>query len=501
MKKTFKVYKDADGNFKRHEARRNNQRGDYSFSDKQTRRYSEFQTHFEISKERIDNIKKIRDLIDDFPIFEKCVKRISLDAAGQEFRIISQQKRAEKFANKFVKDIDYINRRSDFIANALFFGDMFLELVVDTTMRTGYNISDLIMLPPETMHRNVDEKGIFKSQDKAFFQAVDFYDEGNRVYFPSWKIVHARNDRYTNKFPIYGRPLVRSSYTVARMLLMQITDMVMGRHTSAGKRTAFIAPEKFASPNPGQSPAEYMRECIEGTDDNPIVEDVQTNYYLPYGSDVTMLDPKNQQLSNVDDILLLLAVVSVGLEYPFMKLLGGMFPGLSTSGPAMQYADKIVDRLLRDISIFEKTEIIKPILNFEFKANMFNEPKYEIEFPRPNVEDEDTLSRRLTTEVAAGRMSRETAWKMSGMDRIRTWDEEWRSILTEELMLSSAKGAGSNNERQVGETEPGSGNKGQDDDSSNPPKQNRFTPFNIEDVLRKPMDGDNGRGSTFKRNK
>jgi hypothetical protein len=169
---------------------------------------------------------------------------------------------------------------------------------------------------------------------------------------------------------------------------------------------------------------EFKRNNLDGKE-----EDALTTYVTGGNVELDQKDPKNVQLSNVDDVKMLLDVFKVGLLYP-LELLGVGVGTVGVSEGELGNLEAVMKRAISMAYQFEEYEIVRPLLEFELALHG-KFVSFDLIYKPYAAEDQNKQSKRLNSEFQVGRISAETTWNLEYRQH-GTWQEEEERILAEQ---------------------------------------------------------------------
>lgn len=143
----------------------------------------------------------------------------------------SENQRMADIANEWIKRVKLDKRkvRREHGVRLLKHGNLVIQNVVSDQKR----VESLIVMPTTMMKPLLDEKGQFRSVEKAYVQ-TDFSGMMEMVTFAKWQISWGDIDKESNE--IYGRPVIDAERKRAYQIGMTDDDMVIRRRYRAPLR-------------------------------------------------------------------------------------------------------------------------------------------------------------------------------------------------------------------------------------------------------------------------
>lgn len=379
--------------------------------------------------ERYELYEAYSDMSEDGAIADKVLERLCMDATQNPVQIKAASRRKTIILD-FLRTIKW-DEVSASLAYLLFSkGDLFLQKVYTTSSnprRLAY-ISEIASLPAETMIRKSNEKDQFENPNHAYDQ-VDDIRNGSfaRVLFPfpEGKILHARNDVLRSKVFGYGRSCWKPAVRIFNMALMLLEDSAIGRHQSTqnlrvhqvGKESNVGVTEPIIK--------DYARKVMA------VLKPDTTDLFIDGKTTIQQYGGTKQVLSGVDDIRLMLSILSIALDYPIDLMNGGSSD--DSGGEELFRKEVVLARTIQAMMKKINTMILRPLIDTELSlANSSGE--YEIVTQPVTFEDKSKKSKRGITEVQSNIISKETYFEENKGGR--TWDEEKKRLENQRMFES-----------------------------------------------------------------
>lgn len=397
-----------------------------------------------INRERLKVYDDLWKMFEDSPLVKSTTEQFLYDATAEKFTIRCEDKEATTIMYDFLERTEYYVNRYYFLFRMVYLGDVFVQRTLGEAYgRRNATIwtESLAVLPEYTMYRNSNPFDEFADVRKAFYQQIpvvpykqDFLSP--KLYLPVWQVRHARWDVWNQRYPLYGVPALGSARIEYNTFHRTARFMAIARQSSAYRKLVWQLGSK-ESPYTPEQVRNWVKENLDGKEETPLTE-----FAVPGNIDVKAIDPENRQLTNVDDVKLLLDVFKAGLLYP-LELLGMGAGSVGLSEGEMGTLEAVLKRKISFLYMSEEYELLRPLLEFELALhNKF--VKFDIVYKPYALEDQNKKNKRLNSEVQLRRVSRETAWNLEHRE-IGTWEEEAERLLAEErqgLTLTSTPGGG-----------------------------------------------------------
>lgn len=367
--------------------------------------------------ERYELYESFDAMSEDGAIADKVLERLCMDATQYPVQIKAASRR-KRIILDMLKTINWEQQAASYAYLLLSKGDLFLQKVYNQSSnprRIAY-IDSIVSLPAETMIRNNNEKDEFVNPNQAYHQVDDIRNGSfSRVLFmfPEGKILHARNDMLRSKMLGYGRSCWHSSIRIFNMVLMLLEDSAIGRHQSTqnlrvhqvGKDSNVGVTEPIIK--------DYARKIMS------VLKADTTDLFIDGKTSIQQYGGTKNVLSGVDDIRLMLAVLSIALDYPIDLMNGGSSD--DSGGEELFRKEVVLARTIQSVMKKINSQILMPLIDTELAlANAMGE--YEIVTLPVTFEDKSKKSKRGVTEVQANIISKETYFEENkqGLD----WEEE-----------------------------------------------------------------------------
>jgi hypothetical protein len=366
---------------------------------------------------RYDLYQAFSDMSEDGAIADKVLERLCMDATQEPVQIKAASRRRTIILD-LLRTIKWEEMAAS-LAYLLFSkGDLFIQKVYtksSNSRRLAY-ISRIVSLPPETIIRRSNAKDEFDDPSKAYHQVDDIRNgDYARVLFmfPQGKILHARNDVLRSKTFGYGRSCWHPCVRIFNMALMLLEDSAIGRHQSTqnlrvhqvGKDSSVGVTEPIIK--------DYARKVMK------VLKPDTTDLFIDGKTSIQQYGGTKNVLSGVDDIRLMLAVLSIALDYPIDLMNGGSSD--DSGGEELFRKEVVLSRTIQAMIRKINTLILRPLIDTELAlANSSGE--YEIITKPVTFEDKSKKSKRGITEVQSNIISKETYFEENKSGR--TWEEE-----------------------------------------------------------------------------
>lgn len=250
----------------------------------------------------------------------------SIDGVQMSFMVTSKDPKVQQVLDRTNQICSLHQKVRPLIRNLVKYGDMFAEIVINNNLQ----LVDLKQLPPRTMHRNQDLQGNLRIQAPKYvngecvnsvgmcaFDQRDWEDEDKVVaaFYP-WQIVHARLN--WDGFSAYGRSLLRVSRTTWKKLRTLEEAMVIARITRAYMKLVFYIDTTGLGQVEKQAVLQNYQQAVRTrarVDQKREAQyQVLTDFFMTTGyidmdgksvqqaSKVDVIDPKNGDLHQIDDV-------------------------------------------------------------------------------------------------------------------------------------------------------------------------------------------------------
>jgi hypothetical protein len=288
--------------------------------------------------------------------------------------------------------------------------------------RLGY-ITDVISMPPSTMVRNHNDKDEFNNPNIAYLQVDDIRNgSASRVLFtfPESKIVHARNDLLRTQTFGYGRGIWFSAVRIFNMVMTLLEDAVYTRHlTTQSIRVHRIGKESPVGVNE-MMVKDYQRKMSE------VLKPDTTDLMIDGKTVIEQIGGPKSVMSGVDDIRLMISVLSVALDYPIDLMSGGVSD--DSGGEELFRKEVVLARTIQRLMNKLNALVLIPLIETELAlANAYG--PYEIVTQPVTFEDKSKKSKRGIMEVQTGISSKQTYFEENKVGR--TWQEEKKRLKQE----------------------------------------------------------------------
>ncbi len=241
---------------------------------------------------------------------------------GSNLTVTANSPAAQSVVDQVMEDCHLAERSWGLARDLRKYGDKFLEIVVDDSLR----VRRVKSLPQGELYRQEDEYG--RLSPVAFRQVRNGVDCAT---FASWQVVHLRNNRQADE--MYGRSGLRTARRIWRMLSLLEDSLVNARLMRGYQKLVHFLPvsDGATTQERQQMVQDYIRAMTTTTTINPTTgaleqqnnpANVTTDYYLTVGpgdspkTGVVSLDPQNQQLQQIPDMEYFQNLLMAGLEVP-----------------------------------------------------------------------------------------------------------------------------------------------------------------------------------------
>ena len=400
-------------------------------------------------------LEEVRKMSLDGPLADKVLERLVADATSTPVRIDARPRR-KRVVQDMLKQVKYEEIREELIYLMLRDGDLFLQKIFAPSIepkRLGF-IEGIVRMPTETMVRNTNERDQFVDEDKAFFQVDNIRNSllsRRKIPFPYAKIVHARVDATKSPFFRYGRSIWISGMKNYQMAMLMLEDSVIQRHQNtqsvlwhlvgAGSdmrvNKTFI--QQYATEVENQWNEETTQMFVDG----------RTKFEQTGGT--------KQVMGNVDDIMLILSILAVALDYPLDLLSVGVTH--DSGGEELFRKETVLKRTIERIIKRENEQILRPLIDQELTLAGVGTGDYRIVTQPASFEDKNKRSKRGILEVQSKVKSRETYHEENSPEI--TFKEEQRRLekmfdWENEMAIKFPKSSAAQRTRQPGSPSSGS---------------------------------------------
>ena len=300
---------------------------------------------------QVDRKKMISDLRDmgrEGAIADKALEKLCEDATANEVKIDAPS-RKKKIIHDLLKRTEYQEKRKEFLYMMLRDGDFWgqLEFVESISPGRVAYISNVIPMPTETMLRNTDDLDRFSPPFSRSFAQVQDISNGLFDDVISWfgwaKIIHGRNDPYKGRFFRYGWSMWASGIKIFNMAMMLLEDSAIMRHLAAQKLRVHYVGRKS---NSGTDPAlisQYMRNVGQQLRSNT------TDLFIDGKHEIDEFGGTKTVMSSVEDIMMVMSVLSIAIDYP-IDLLSGMINN-GSGGEELFRKEVVLKRAIQSLSL------------------------------------------------------------------------------------------------------------------------------------------------------
>jgi hypothetical protein len=164
---------------------------------------------FQVERYRMAVIRDCIEMYEMNPLVERIHRDYARGLVGNGFIVKTDNAEAAQIASDLQDRLDLNRRLEDWVRLTSRDGDSFLELSVDDAMF----ISKATRKPTLRMHRATNDADEFEDPTRSFWMAPIWYmgiePPSDAVWFPEWKIIHARNNH--DEEQRYGTPMMRSA--------------------------------------------------------------------------------------------------------------------------------------------------------------------------------------------------------------------------------------------------------------------------------------------------
>ena len=373
---------------------------------------------------RFEMYDTFNEMKGDGALADKVLERLCADATMNPIQINAPSRR-KKVIEEMLRQVRWNDKSSDLAY--LFFsnGDLFLQKIFAPSTnpkRLGY-ITDIISMPPSTMIRNHNDKDQFDVPEQAYYQVDDIRNGTmSRVLysFPEGKIVHARNDYLRSHLFGYGRGIWFSAVRIFNMVMTLLEDSVYTRHqTTQNIRVHRIGKESPVGVNE-MIVKDYTRKI------DAVLRPDTTDLMIDGKTVIEQIGGPKSVMSGVDDIRLMISILSVALDYPIDLMSGGVSD--DSGGEELFRKEVVLARTIQRLMNKLNALILIPLIETELALAGANGP-YEIVTQPVTFEDKSKKSKRGIMELQSGAISKQTYYEENKTGR--TWKEEQKRLKKE----------------------------------------------------------------------
>jgi hypothetical protein len=338
----------------------------------------------------------VSEMSEDGAVADKSLEKLCGDASNNEVKIDAAPRR-KAMIKDMLERIGYQEKRSQYLYKMVSDGDIFLQLEwarPSTKTKLAY-IADIMLMPVDTMLRNVDDADRFTSPSQSFAQVEDIangFMALNLEWFPWIKIVHGRNDPHKSKFFGYGRSGWISGLRVFNIAMMLLEDSAIMRHENSGAirkhRVGVNAQTRVDQSVINEYKSKFEQQMNNRT----------TDVFIGGTNDFEYEGGTQNIMTNVDDIMFAFSILSIAIDYP-IDLLSGMIKK-TASGEELFRKEIVVKRAVKSIIKKENEQILRPLIDRELLlSGSFGE--YRITTYPSSFEDDSKRSKRGLGEMEA----------------------------------------------------------------------------------------------------
>lgn len=334
----------------------------------------------------------------------------SEDGEQLAFDVDSEDQSVQDILDEVVTTSQVKNRIKSIARNLVKYGDVFVEPSINGAAK----ITDVRSLPPATMHRHEDAQGrllmtppkydsngkILNKPEECAFEQHSEDDREITAVFYWWQILHGRLN--ADGFGKYGRTPLRTTRLVWRQLKSLTEALIIGRLTRDILKLVFYVDTTGQSPEDRKLILQEFKDTVTNRTtldtkrENPY--SVFTDFFLssgymriggqavPMQTKLDVIDPKNEGIHDITDMLFLHDKLMMTLRVPkehLWKSDGGSVGALTAKD--VQYV-RWLRSVQRDISV----QILEPLFDLALILNG-KDPKnveYTITWPALRAVDE-----------------------------------------------------------------------------------------------------------------
>ena len=388
--------------------------------------------HIQKTMDQLDRkgmISKLRDMSREGAIADKALEKLCEDATSNEVKI-DAPKRKRLAIEALLKRTKYQDKRKEFLYLMLRDGDFWGQLEYTESIQPGRlaYITDIVSMPTETMIRNTDKLDKFIPPFSRSFAQVDDISNGLLSEVTEWfgwaKMIHARNDPHKGRYFRYGWSMWASRIKVFNMAMMLLEDSAIMRHMAAQKLRVHYVGKNSTAGTDASLITQYMRNVAQQLKGNT------TDLFIDGKHEVEEFGGTRTVMSSVEDIMMILSILSIAVDYP-IDLLSGMVSQTS-GGEELFRKEVVVKRAIQSIIKKENHQILRPLIDRElFIAGMLGD--YRITTVPTSFEDQNKKSKRGLGEIQAlvkspSMFHEENSNDISWEDEIRRLDVDLSKI-------------------------------------------------------------------------
>jgi len=370
---------------------------------------------------RVKFLKSVHEMTNDFGIADVALEQLCNDATAKPISIDAPARR-RRIIEDLLKTVQYERYRSSWLYGMLAYGDLFLQKMYQESSKPGRFAftSGLMKLPVTSMIRNTNERDEFYSRKEAFYQVDHISSWPNpitKIPFAYPKILHARTDHGKSEFFRYGRSIYHSCVRVWNMTVMEIEDAAIQRHQST-QSVLWHLVGRHSEARPGEAAIkQYSHRVAEQFNERT------TQMFVDGATELEHIGGTKSVIGSVDDLRLMLSILSLCLRYPLD--LGSVGINNGSGGEELFRKEVVLKRTCENMLKREESEILRPLIDTELELAGAVGKYNIIAFPA-SFEDANKRSKRGLMEVEQGVKSWQTYHEENNQEI--SFEEEKRRV-------------------------------------------------------------------------
>jgi hypothetical protein len=416
-------------------------------------------------------LEEVRKMSLDGPLADKVLERLVADAASTPV-LIDAKPRRKKIVQDMLKQIKYEEIREELIYLMLRDGDLFLQKMHAPSIdprRIGF-IEGIVRMPTETMIRNTNERDQFVNDNVAFIQVDNirnYVASHRKIPFTYAKMLHARVDSTKSPFFRYGRSVWISGVKNYQMAMLMLEDSVVQRH----QNTQNVIWHRVGAGSDMRVNKTFIRQYAQEVASQ--YDEETTQMFIDGRTEFHETGGTKKVMGNVDDIMLILSILAVALDYPLDLLSVGV--SHDSGGEELFRKENVLKRTIEKIIKRENEQILRPLIDQELTLAGVGSGDYRIVTQPASFEDKNKRSKRGILEVQGKVKSFQTYHEENSPEL--SFEEEQRRLETQfewenEMAVKYPKSSAAQN--IMTQASPSSGETGATRDADS--QQERNTP-------------------------
>lgn len=434
--------------------------------------------YFSKMTDAVSNMNRSKFLLEvmkmglDGPLADKVLERLVADAASTPV-LIDALPRRKRVIQDMLKQIRYEEQREELIYLLLRDGDLFLQKIFAPSLdakRIGF-IEGIVRMPTETMIRNTNERDEFTDLTKAFVQVQNISQwpgTQKQTPFHFTKIQHGRIDTRKSPWFRYGRSVWLPGMKLYNMVMLQLEDSVVQRH----QNTQNILWHRVGAGSDMRVNKTFIRSYASEVELQHT--DQTTQMFIDGRTELVETGGTKKVMTRVDDIMLMISILAVALDYPLDLLSVGV--SHDSGGEELFRKETVLKRTIEKIIKRENEQILKPLINQELILAGMGQGDFRIVTQPATFEDKNKKAKRGIMEVQAKLKSDRTYHEENSPEI--TFEEEQRrkekQFAWEEEMATKFPKSSAAPQQFGFEASPSSGEQGSQKEVDN--QQIRTTP-------------------------